>query len=537
MGVPYADAKRQREAVRLATRRYRARRRAAAEPKAAARPEALIGWLAGLPVTQGEGAGGRLPVLPWERRFVAALLTDGVSDAALSLGRANGKSTLVAAVAAAFVAGPMVRPRAEVVVCASSFMQARIVFEHTRAFLGEALADRDRWRVWDSASAAMIEDRDTGARLRCIGCDPRRAHGLAPALVLADEPAQWPAGTSEAMRAALQTARGKVPGGGRFVALGTRPADSGHWFSVMLDGGADVAHSYAAGPDDPIDDPATWLKANPSMPAMPALRQALEREAQRAKVDSMAAAAFRALRLNLGVADTTEALLLDAGVWRSLVERAVPPEAAGPYALGLDLGGAAAMSAAAGYWPRTGRLDALAMFAGEPNLARRGTHDAVGGLYQTMADRGELIVTPGRVVQPAALLEAVRDRWGMPAVIVADRYREAELRQALDDVRYPATALLFRGMGYRDGADDVRRFRAKILSGNVQAGRSLLLTFAMAEARTVSDPAGNAKLSKGHEGGRRSRARDDAAAAAILAVAAGSRGVNSRPAIKRVTFV
>ena len=52
---------------------------------------------------------------------------------------------------------------------------------------------------------------------------------------------------------------------------------------------------------------------------------------------------------------------------------------------------------------------------------------------------------------------------------------------------------------------------------------SHLLRSAMAEARTVSDPAGNAKLSKGSQGGRRVRARDDAAAAAILAVAAGVR--------------
>ena len=45
----------------------------------------------------------------------------------------------------------------------------------------------------------------------------------------------------------------------------------------------------------------------------------------------------------------------------------------------------------------------------------------------------------------------------------------------------------------------------------------------MAKARTVSDPTGNAKLCKGAEGGRRIRARDDAAAAGILAVSAGQR--------------
>ena len=50
-----------------------------------------------------------------------------------------------------------------------------------------------------------------------------------------------------------------------------------------------------------------------------------------------------------------------------------------------------------------------------------------------------------------------------------------------------------------------------------------LLRYAMGEARVLMDPAGNAKLAKRAEGGRRSTARDDAAAAAILAVAAGVR--------------
>ena len=52
---------------------------------------------------------------------------------------------------------------------------------------------------------------------------------------------------------------------------------------------------------------------------------------------------------------------------------------------------------------------------------------------------------------------------------------------------------------------------------------SLLLRSAMSEARTISDPAGNSKLSKSTQGDRRLRARDDAACAAILTVAAGVR--------------
>ena len=45
----------------------------------------------------------------------------------------------------------------------------------------------------------------------------------------------------------------------------------------------------------------------------------------------------------------------------------------------------------------------------------------------------------------------------------------------------------------------------------------------MAEARTISDPAGNARLAKGSQGGRGLRARADAVCAAIWAVGLGSR--------------
>ena len=80
-----------------------------------------------------------------------------------------------------------------------------------------------------------------------------------------------------------------------------------------------------------------------------------------------------------------------------------------------------------------------------------------------------------------------------------------------------------RGQGFKDGAADVRLFVKAVLDGLVTPEASLLLRAAMAEAVTVGDASGNHKLSKGSEGGRRTRARDDSAAACILAVAEGSR--------------
>ena len=139
----------------------------------------LADYIASLTVTQGAGAGEPFRVLPWQSRFLRGFeRTDG--DVALSIARGNDKTTLIAGIACATVDGPLMQRRAETVIVASSFMQARVAYEHVLAFLrerGHDLDDRKAWRLQDSQNAATVEHRATGARVRCIGSDPARAHG------------------------------------------------------------------------------------------------------------------------------------------------------------------------------------------------------------------------------------------------------------------------------------------------------------------------------------------------------------------------
>ena len=481
----------------------------------------LMAYLEGLKITQGRLAGERLTVLPWQRRFLR-MAFGSPGDAALSVARANGKTTFVAAIAAACIDGPLRQPRAEVVVVASSFLQARITFDHLLGFLGDKIRDRKVWRLWDSTQAARLLHLESGASVRCIGSDPKRMHGLAPILVVSDEPAQW-GSKSEAALAALRTGLGKIPDS-RMIALGTRPSADGHWFARMLKG--DRALTYASRPDDPPFWKRTWKRANPSLDIMPDLEARLREEAKVARRDPSALASFEALRLNKGVSDTVEAHLLQPGTWTAAEGRAVR---AGPYCLGLDLGSTQAMSAAAGYWPETGSLRAVACVGDDPGVKARGLRDGVGDLYAKMYRRGELILSPGRVSGLVELLDEVWERWGRPKAIVTDRWREAELRKSLRAAGWPRTSLITRGMGYKDGGEDVRCFKAAFLRDLVTPERSLLLSAAMASARTISDPAGNSKLAKAAQGGRHSRARDDAAAAAILAVSLGWRKALQTP--------
>ena len=479
----------------------------------------LIDYLSDLTVSQGRLAGQPFEVLPWQKRFVMGAFRPGVQSAALSVARGNGKTALLSGIACATLDGPLAISRGETVIVASSFEQARIAFEHVVAFMGDKLADRRAWKVWDTAQQARIEHRVTGARVRCIGSDPRRAHGLAPVLVLADEGSQWPPTTADRMVSALKTAAGKQPHS-RFVALGTRPADAEHFFAKMLNGGADFSQTHAARADDPRYRKATWRKANPSLDHMPDLHAAIRREADHARRDPSLLSSFEALRLNAGMSDVAVSALLAAATWAGIEGEA---ERAGAVMWGIDLGTSAAQSAVAAYWPQTGRLEVVAAFPSEPSFAERGLRDGVGGLYVECARRGELIEAGGQAVNVGALLAEALQRFGRPAAITSDRWRAAELCDALSAAAIPVAALELRGQGRRDGAADVRAFRRAVAEGRVTPTKTLLLTAAMGEARVLTDTAGNAKLAKGSEAGRRLRAKDDAAAAAILAVATGVR--------------
>jgi len=487
----------------------------------------VVAYLATLKVSQGRLAGEPFEVWPWETRFIRGTFRPGVTTAGLSIARANGKTTLLAAVAAATLPpGPLAVPRGETIIVASSFEQARIAFEHVRAFLEPTLAaDRRRrmvdreWRVWDTAQQARIEHTPTGGRVRCIGSDPRRAHGLAPSLVLADEPAQWPRTTGERMRAALVTASGKQSLS-RFVALGTRPDDPQHWFARLLDGGADYAQVHAARPDDPPGWARTWRKANPSMRFLPDLEEAIRAEYRAAKRDPALLATFEALRLNLGTPDTQVELLVSAKLWAEIEGEA---ETVGPVAWGVDLGSSAAQSAIAAYWPTTGALRVVAAFPEVPDLGERGRRDGVDNLYRLCHREGSLILAGRRTVAVADLLAEALARFGRPAVVASDRWRRAELADALETAKVPPGILELRGQGWKDQAEDVREFVRACAESRVVPARSLLLRSSMREARTLSDPAGNRKISKA-----RHRARDDAAVAAVLAVGAGVRLLSSR---------
>ncbi len=253
---------------------------------------------------------------------------------------------------------------------------------------------------------------------------------------------------------------------------------------------------------------------------MRSLRAAIQIEGDAALLDANLVPSFQALRLNQGTSDIREQHLLEANTWQSI--KTSESERSGSYCLGLDIGNSA-MTAASAYWPETGRLECFGVFPEMPDLSRRGEVNEVGDRYKVMHERGELVLLGCRVVDLDGFVDEIRERWGEPAIMAADRWHENDLRDTLDRSQFPPCRGGPHGQGFKDGAEDLRNFRRACLTDRVRSVPNLLLRSAMGEARSVSDPAGNEKLAKANRGGRRFRHRDDVVAASILAVSCGVR--------------
>src|SRR3546814_1446926 len=92
------------------------------------------------------------------------------------------------------------------------------------------------------------------------------------------------------------------------------------------------------------------------------------------------------------------------------------------------------MSAAAYYWPQTGRLEVLGTFPTRPSLLNRGQADGVGSRYVEMESRGELS-TLGEEKVPVGpwLAQVMQHVEGQTiAALCIDRYKQDENGEGID---------------------------------------------------------------------------------------------------------
>ena len=270
-------------------------------------------------------------------------------------------------------------------------------------------------------------------------------------------------------------------------------------------------------------DPEKWdqwkeiKRCNPLTKISAAFRKRLLLEREEARGDSRLKARFLSYRLNVPSQDD-ERMLVDADDFKTMMTRETPPREGQPI-VAIDLGGGRSWSAAVGIW-ESGRVECLALAPGLPDLAGQEKRDHVGrDLYQKLHDKGLLFVDEGlRQQRPIALWDAVTAAWGYPVLVLCDRFRLAELQDAIgnDALVEP------RVTQWSESSFDIRALRRGIGDGPfvVAEESQPLMIASLAVAHVKSDDAGNIRLVKR---GSNNTSRDDVAAALTLAAGAWER--------------
>ena len=459
-----------------------------------------------------------LSLRPFQQRFVTNAFKPGVDVAALSLPRGNGKSWLAAHLLTRcltptddlFVRG------AEYLLCAASLEQARLCYR----FIREDLEPTSRYRFVDSVTRLGIQHKATNTRLRVLSGNHKSAYGIVGCpLLIADEPGAWEVVGGTAMSDAIETALGKPNSPMSAIYIGTLAPATGGWWVDMVEGGSRGSTYVQAlqGDLDTWDSWATIRKANALTAISPMFRKRLLQERDDARGDTRLKARFLSYRLNLPSADEAR-MLLEVADWELMTSRPVPDRSGQPI-VGVDLGSGRAWSAAVAVW-ETGRIEALALAPGIPGLEAQEKRDRVpAGLYRKLQDQGQLAVAEGlRVQPPSHFWELVRGAWGMPALMVCDRFRLADLQDAVG----PGVAIEPRVTRWSDAASDIRALRKGAKDGplSVDVDSRALLIASLSAALVKSDDAGNTRLVKRSES---NSSRDDVAAALTLAVGAFER--------------
>jgi len=468
-----------------------------------------------------------IELLPFQKRFLRAAAAPGVSVAALSLPRGGGKTTLLAREAlqslipsneSSFV------PGAESYIISGSLGQGRrTIFRQMKAMLGDA----EGYRIADSEnSACSITHKKTGTRVTVLAANHKTTWGLVGVpRIFCDEPGAWEVTGGERVSDAIFTSLGKPGSEMKVMLCGTlAPALRGWWHGLVDSGSGPGRHvTLMRGDAKKWDQWSEIKRVNPLLSRFPEGRATLKRELDRAKADPRLKARFLSYRLNLPSADESE-MLLTVENWQTVIARPVA-ERQGRPVVGVDLGAGRAWSAAVAIWP-SGRVEAIAVGPGVPSISEQERRDQVpAGTYRKLCG-GALTMADGlRVPPPAMLIARIGAAWGVPALIVCDRFRLSELQ---DCCRWPIEPRVSR---WSEAAFDIRAVRKLALDGGMTvAPESVdLLGASLSAAIVKNDDAGNTRLEKR---GTHNQARDDVAAAMVLVCGALERRGRTVPGMR-----
>lgn len=451
----------------------------------------------------------------WQRQFIRDVYEphglDGrrsVRRAILSIARKNGKTALIAALVLAHLVGPEQVENGEIYSAANSRDQASQVFKVCAQIVRADPELAQMVKVVDSTK--HIACYRNGSFYKAISAEAGGQHGLNPSFVIFDELAQ---AKSRELYDVLDTSMGARTEP-LFITISTQSNDPEHILSKLIDDGLSNAdpsilcHLYAV-PEETSDQDIfkeeVWSLANPALGDFRSLEdmRTLAAKAQRMPAEEPK---FRNLYLNQRVAPHS-----------SLISRAEWTECAGdatiadgePVYLALDL--ASTDDLAALVVGSANDPTKVQAFFWKPAdwLEEHSRRDFGGGnrRYVEWAKTGHLSTTEGRSIDPAAIALQIAELCKRYRVLglAYDRWRIETLRREIDRIELPThmdgekgdgLRLVPWGQGFRDMAPAIEAFERAIFERKLVHPANPVLTWNLANAVAVTDPAGNRKLDK-----------------------------------------
>ena len=473
---------------------------------------ALAEWSAAtLVIPPGHPSAGQPLVLP---DYGVAFIRDalGSFESLLSIGRKNAKSAIIAVYLLGRLVGPLRTPGYRAGVCSVNREKAAELWRQAEAIavaseLDGVIFRRAPWRI-----IGPDGEVDILAAERTAGHSSGYDDAILDELGLLEE----------RHRDLVNGLRSSVSArNGRFIALSILGAAP---FTAELlarkDDPGVVVHHYGAPEGCALDSRDAWLAANPGLGTVKSWDY-MQQASNRAIAVPADAAAFRAHELNQRGDPNLETICAGADYLRCVVS-AMPPRV-GDCWIGADVGGAVSFSAAAAFWPESGRIELYAGVGGIPDPLTRSRADGMGGMYPEMVKRGELWIYDGQRETP--LVDFVGDlvrrlEGATVAGMVADEYRAPRLRDALVKAGYDdwAARLRVRPVRWLTGHADVIAFQGAIIGQRVAFPENVMMPAAIRDSKLVYDNNANCRLDRG-----RDNARIDLLMSAVLAVGAGER--------------
>jgi phage terminase large subunit-like protein len=480
---------------------------------------------------------------PWQRAIVRTIFGLKRADGTrrfrvvyIEVPRKNGKTALAAGLALylAFASGLQ---GAEVYCAASTEEQANICFSEAKRMRSLSTALRER----TDAFKKNISANATFSKLQLLTSKSDTKDGLNASGIIGDEFHAWKdkllydllhtstAARSQPVEIYITTAGLDEDG----ICADMRKEAIG-----VLEGTVDnhelLPVIYAADKDDPIDDPATWAKANPNLD-ISVRRDYLAAQAEKAKRLPRDTNTFKRLHLNIWTAQET--------LWIPMKEW--DPCNLGPVTLetlrgrrcfgGLDLSAVGDLTSLGLTAPREdGGLDIWShSWLPREGLAERIRNDRVP--YDRWADAGLLTLTEGNAVDYdmirrfiTGVLPAGADDAAMKAAadaalinqvelveIACDRWNSLQIVTQLKADTHEDWIVVF-GQGFASMSGPSKALEQMVLRRLINHGGNPLLRWSMGCAAIASDAADNIKPVKPDR--RKSPARIDPVVAAIMSI-------------------